>query len=109
MNFDTKALVRLTTYLLKADPDMTVSRFHIFLHIARSKNVLVRDLVRATGYNQSTISRSLALLGKKPQRGEKNGLHWIDVGPDPDDPRRVVANLSPKGRQALSEIEQMIN
>ena len=104
----TRALSRLTTFILNSDPDMTVTRLHVFLLLAGKKDVLVRDLVKQTGLNQSTIARTLAILSDSPQRGKKAGLGWVTMDPDPNDPRRVVVNTTPKGEKALSEMLTMI-
>jgi DNA-binding MarR family transcriptional regulator len=104
-----QTLSRLTTYLMRVEPDMTIGKLHVFLFVAQRKDVLVRELVRATGLSQSAISRILAALGDKPHRGKREGLRWVTVTPDPDDPRRVFANVSDRGRTVLSDIEQLIS
>lgn len=102
-----KELTRLTAYLMQFDPDMPISRLRVFLYIAQRKDTLVRDLVKVTGMSQSTMSRTLSILADKPQRGEQNGLGWVDMSPDPDDPRRVLVNLTAKGQKVLAEIEEL--
>lgn len=102
-------LSRLTAYLMRVEPDMSIGKLHVFLLVAQRKNTLVRDLVRATGLSQSAISRILASLGDKPHRGKREGLHWVTVTPDPDDPRRVFANVSDKGRTILADMKQLVS
>lgn len=102
-----KVLIRLTTHILNHDPDMTVSRLQVFLLVVGKKDVLVRDLVKQTGLNQSTIARTLALLSNKPQRGKKEGLGWVRIDPDPEDPRRVVVNPTARGIKVMTEIEAL--
>lgn len=102
-------LMRCAAYLLKQDPDMTLSRLNVFLNIARGKDVLVRDLVKTTGLGQSTIARTVALLSDKPLRGKREGLQWVTATPDPDDPRRVLLNLTKKGRVILSDLENLMD
>lgn len=106
-NLNPKALTRLTSYLMQHDPDMPISRLRVFLYVAQRKDTLVRDIVKVTGLSQATISRTLAILGQKPQRGNQPGLDWVDIAPDPDDPRRVVLNLTAKGKKVLAEIEEL--
>lgn len=84
---------------------MTFTRLHVFLLLAGKKDVLVRDVVKQTGLNQSTVARTVAQLGDKPLRGKKQGLGWVRTDPDPDDPRRVFINLTTKGNKVLSELE----
>lgn len=73
-----KSLMRLTSYILSIDPDMTVTRFHVFLIAATGKDVLVRDIVKRTGLNQSTIARTLALLSDQAHARAEGGA-WASV------------------------------
>ncbi|PCD76769.1 hypothetical protein CLN94_06590 [Pseudothioclava arenosa] len=102
-------MIRVTAYLLNADPDMTVSRLNVFLHIASSKDgdVLVRDLCKKTGLGQSTVARTLAILSDKPMRGKKDGLGWVRTDPDPEDPRRVLVNLTSVGVKVVADLEAL--
>lgn len=86
---------------------MTLSRLSLFLRLAGRRDVLVRDLVKETGMNQSTIARSLALLADRPQRGRRDGLGLVAMTPDPDDPRRMFINLTPRGKKLLSELAEL--
>lgn len=106
-NMTVRSVTRLTSYLLNADPDMTVSKVHLFLLISRGEDVLVRDLVRQTGMAQSTVARIVSALADKPLRGKKNGLGWVVAMPDPDDPRRVLINITSKGRKVIADIENL--
>ena len=102
-----KTVSRLVSYLMQVDPDMPISRLRVFLYVAQRSDALVRDLVKTTGLNQSTVARTLAILGEKPQRGGAEGLGWVVMSPDPDDPRRVLINITSKGQKVLSEIEEL--
>lgn len=106
-NLTPKALSRLCGYLMKFDPDMPISRLRVFLYVAQRKDTLVRDLVKVTGMNQATIARTLAILSDRPQRGAQSGLGWVDIRPDPNDPRRVILNLTPKGQNVVAEIAEL--
>lgn len=101
-------LLRCTSFLMKIDPDMTLTRLNIFLRVGRGRNVLVRDLKKETGLSQPAIARTLAFLSDKPARGSKEGLDWVVATPDPDDPRRYFYNLTPKGQAVLSDLEDLI-
>lgn len=110
MSLDLKTLQRLSLHLFRLDPDLTISRILVFILIARkSDGCLVRELMEATGLNQSTIARIIALLSDKPQRGEKTGLEWVRMDPDPSDPRRVIVSVTAKGKRVLSDIEALAN
>lgn len=106
-----RGLMRMLTYMMTHDKEMPISRLQMLLIISTKgkEGCLVRDLVKATGMNQSTVARSLSHLSSKPLRGQKTPLHLISVLPDADDPRRVRAYLTEKGEQALAQIETMLN
>jgi DNA-binding MarR family transcriptional regulator len=108
MNLDSKTMLRLSSHIFRLDPDITISRLLVFVLISRkSDGCLVRELTAATGLNQSTIARILALLSDRPQRGEKAGLEWVRMDPDPTDPRRVIVRVTDKGKRVLAEIEAL--
>ena len=106
-NLTPKSLSRLSAYLMQFDPDMPISRLRVFLYVAQRNDTLVRDIVKATGLSQATISRTVSLLADKPQRGSQPGLGWVEAKPDPDDPRRIVLSLSAKGHRVVSEIAEL--
>ena len=111
-NSGTKSLQRLAMHLMSYDREMTLSRVLLFTLVARAdqkRGALVRDLIKATGLNQSTIARSLAHLSDKPQRGQKRALHWVEAHPDPDDPRRVRVFVTPNGLKVLEEVAAVLN
>ena len=89
------------------DREMTITRLSVFIFIARHPECLVRDIVKATGLNQSTIARIVALLSDKPSRGNREGLFWVDATPDHDDPRRMRLSLTAKGRKVASDLSDL--
>lgn len=110
MTAQVKSLVRLTTHLHNIDPEMTVSRLMIFLHVAAAnegqpKDILVRDLIKRVGVGQSTVARTLSILADKPQRGKKDGLRWVETYDDPEDVRRKRVRLTQLGQKVLADIE----
>ncbi len=107
-------LLRVTTHILKYDNEIPVTRLQVLLLIARNsrnkdgQGLLVRDIVKHTGLNQSTIARSLGLLGEKTVRGQKDPLRWVELIDDYEDPRRKRCLLTPKGEQVIREINELL-
>jgi DNA-binding MarR family transcriptional regulator len=101
-------LLRVLTHIAQRDKDMTITRAQVLLIVALNPECLVRDITRRTGLNQSTVSRSLAFLGAKPTRGAKEGLQWVVVRPDEEDPRRVRVALTAKGEALASQIDELM-
>ena len=87
---------------------MPLTRGQVFMIVALDDGCLVRDIVQRTGLNQSSVARSLAFLGDKPVRGNKEGLKWVEMRPDNNDPRRVTCHLTSKGKTLMSEITALL-
>ncbi len=101
-------LLRSATHVLAQDPRLTMRSLQLFLLVAQrqGKNgVLVADLVKATGLNQSSIARALSFMSEQPRRDLKEPLRWLEQVPDPSDPRRGLIKLTAKGEQLLSDLE----
>lgn len=103
----TRFLARVAAHFLRIDPEMTVSRAHIFLLVHQKGECTVRDLCTSTGLNQSTVARQIALLHDKPHRGVKAGLELVTLQPDPEEPRRMLISLSPKGKRLIAELQSL--
>ncbi len=101
-------LLRVLTLLAQHDKDMPLTRASVFLVVAINPDCLVRDITKRTGLSQSTVARSLAFLGEKPARGEKDGLRWVAMKPDPEDPRRVRCTLTAKGEALMAQINDLM-
>ena len=100
--------MRVFTHLVKLDKDMPLTRGQVLMIVAMEDGCLVRDIVQRTGLNQSSVARSLAFLGDKPVRGNKEGLRWVELRPDYSDPRRVTCHLTSKGKTLMSEITSLL-
>jgi DNA-binding MarR family transcriptional regulator len=102
-------LLRIATHLTKYDREMSMSKLQIFLLVAQKgkEGALVRDLIKHTGLNQSSVARTLAHLGEKTTRGQTTPLNWVDMRPDAEDPRRVRCFVTSKGETVLAEIENL--
>lgn len=103
-----RQLNRVITHLSQHDKDMPLTRASVLLVVALNRDCLVRDITTRTGLNQSTVARSLAFLGDKPTRGDKEGLRWVEMRPDHEDPRRVRCNLTAKGEKLMAELSDLM-
>lgn len=105
---NTRNLNRVIVHLFQHDKEMPLTRASVLLYVANNPDCLVRDITKRTGLNQSTVARSLAFLGDKPTRGEKDGLQWIAMTPDHEDPRRLRVNLTAKGERLMADINDLM-
>lgn len=102
-----KMMLRVSNALVKHDKDMPLTRLQVLTNVALHDGLIVRELMAKTGLSQATISRSIAFLGDKPVRGEKEGLGWVEKRVDPMDSRRVTMHLTAKGKRIVSELEAL--
>lgn len=105
------SLLSVTNLLLSFDKEFSLPRLKVLLLICKAgkEGALVRDLVKATGYNQSTISRILSHLADKPLRGQRVPLNWVRMEPDYEDPRRVRIFMTPQGEQVMSDLHAALD
>lgn len=107
-----KTLGRVVSYLLAHDERFTLSNLNVLLEVVQKQGdhgALVSDIRKATGLNQSTVSRNLSFLGDEPYRGQRSGLRWVTAHVDHEDPRRMRYTLTKKGEHVVEEIERIIN
>lgn len=67
-----------------------------FLEIARRKRATFEEIAEAVGITPSSVSRVVAALGERHRTG-RQGFGWVYTIRDPDEGRRFVALLTPKG------------
>ncbi len=99
--------LKVVTYLASQRPKITLSKLQILLLIAQRQDVACDDLTKLTGLNQTTVWRCTGEMGDKSDRAGNEGLGWISIRPDPEDPRRDLFSLSRKGRYVFRELEAM--
>jgi len=102
--------MRVATHLKRYDTEMNMTRLQVLLTVAKKgrTGALVKDIVTATGHNQSTIARTLGNMAQQTVRGQKEPLNWITMEPDHEDSRRVRCVLTPRGQTVVAEIEELM-
>lgn len=63
----------------------------------------MKDIPDALGVAQSTMSRTVAYLGKI-NRHHQPGMDFVRATEDPNERRRKVVRLTPRGRQLRDRI-----
>jgi DNA-binding MarR family transcriptional regulator len=103
-------LLRVASHLKLYDAEMSMTRLQVLLcvYMAGREGALVKQIVKSTGHNQSTIARTLSNMGKKPLRGQKDGLEWVETHPDIEDPRRIRCYLTPQGKTVVAELDRLM-
>ena len=97
------ALNRFLNSLREIHPQIAAHQIQILLEIAQRPVSTMQELADATDVALSSISRNLDALGEV-HRSRKPGLGLVAKDWDPREPRRMVAWLTPKGRQVVGRL-----
>ena len=90
----------------KLDPTLPVGYASVFLLVATRPGITVSELMSDLKLNQPAVVRALQRLGhgsRSPAVGKPLGL--VITERDPEEGRRYICRLSPKGQRLL---EQMV-
>lgn len=86
----------------KLGPTMTPQALQCLLEVALHPGITMEILSDALDIEVSSVSRNLAALGGTTRTGE-DGLGLIEKVKDPDEGRRYLAYLTPKGHQFIAK------
>jgi DNA-binding MarR family transcriptional regulator len=103
-------IVTLNKFLARAreiDPQIEIHQVQLLLEIARKPLSTMRELADATDLALSSISRNLDALGDIHRFG-KPGLGLVAKDRDPREVRRMVAWLTPKGKEVVSRLLETV-
>jgi DNA-binding MarR family transcriptional regulator len=100
-------LIRVLEEFRQVHQDITANQIVTFLHVALRPDVTQRELAEATGLNDGTISRIVAILSDRGL-GERKGADVITIAFKPGDYRMRVQNLSSSGARLLQRIRDIV-
>jgi len=75
----------------------TPQQVQILYEVALKPGITMQELMQNTGLALSSISRNLAALGEWQSAG-KPGMNFLETIEDPEERRRKIVFLTPKGR-----------
>lgn len=101
------AINKLLRAIREIHPQIEVHQVQILLEIARQPVSTMRELADATDVALSSISRNLDALGDVHRKG-KPGLGLVAKNQDPREPRRMIAWLTPKGKEVVSRLLETV-
>ena len=85
-------------------PSQTIS---VFLVVANNENISMSDLAAVAGISQASCSRNVSYLGEINRRHEP-GFGLLRATPDPQERRRNLVTLTPKGRKFYEKILKIL-
>lgn len=95
----TEALATLKTL----DADMPVSQALSLLLIANNEGLSLKELAQKTGIGMASASRYVSSFGKATKPGSK-GLGLVAAVEDPQERRKKIITLTPKGRALVDKL-----
>jgi DNA-binding MarR family transcriptional regulator len=78
----------------------------LFLEVALNEPATFEHLEQALNLTNSSVSRSVAALSDRNRHGDR-GYRLLTVERDPEEGRRFLVRLSPKGRLLLQQLQRI--
>lgn len=103
----TARLSKALEEFLKLDHNIALTTVQLFFVIASFPGRTTRFYCDYTGQSQSSVSRNVAALGKQ-HRLKKADLDLVEATSDPEEPRRYILTLTPKGKRMADTIETLM-
>jgi DNA-binding MarR family transcriptional regulator len=102
-----QALAEVCVEFKRFDPGMPLGRLEAFILVVLHEGKSLKDLCQISGQPQSTLSRHLLDLGEHTRRRER-GLGLVEWRIDPYELRRKQYLLTPKGRELLGRLLEIL-
>ncbi|APX94919.1 hypothetical protein BWR19_06270 [Halomonas sp. 1513] len=94
-------------FFRELDSDLPLQTASLFVHIAASPGISIKQLIEQTGSRQSTVSRTIAVLSQW-QEVDKPGFGLVWTKEDPRERRRKLVFLTDKGEEFAAELADII-
>lgn len=102
---DLDQLARALNAFAAIDPrNFPLHHIQLFVEVARRGHCTFRDLETALDLTNGSVSRTFNALGEHNRHGEP-GHRLLEAFPDPDEPRRFLVRLAPRGRALLRQLQ----
>jgi DNA-binding MarR family transcriptional regulator len=102
-----RTLIHIQQTFREMNEAIAPQQIEILFEIASQPGLTQQELANRTGMALSSISRNLMALGEWNRSG-KPGLSLVETADDPEERRRHIAFLSPKGRSLVHRILQQL-
>lgn len=92
-----------------AEQDPTRFPLHharLFLEVARTEPCTFEHLERELNLTNSSVSRTVSALSERNRHGDR-GYRLLTIERDPEEYRRFLVRLSPKGRHLLQRLQRL--
>ena len=111
-----KKLLKVIRRFTEMDPQMSVMAVNAFLSVVADEDVStisdVRDVLLRYGGTRSNVSRNVSIWAeegwKRPDGTRPDGYGYLRTIPDPDDYRRKLVRVTPKGAAFCAELDALM-
>ncbi|OUE44484.1 hypothetical protein BZY95_06355 [Billgrantia desiderata SP1] len=110
MGFDRLAVRRLARCIAEIrelHPEIQAQSIHLLLEVAIQPDITMGELIRKTHLSQASCSRNVSLLSDM-DRHDRPGLGLVEAREDPAERRRKIVRLTPKGRELIAQLADII-
>lgn len=98
----------LLNEFVEIKPTANIAQVQTFLMVAMHEGCSLTDIIKSTGWPQSTVSRHLLDLGPF-LRDKSPGFGLIDRKTDPMELRKNIYTLTPKGAELVRKVQSYID
>ena len=78
----------------------------VFLQVAAKGRSTYGEIEKALGLTNGSVSRTVTAMGETNRRGDP-GYDLLEIHPDPDEGRRHLVVLTPRGRALLRQLQNL--
>lgn len=107
---DSKTARRLLGFVeefRKLSPDIQAGQIVVFLHIAGTPGIPMKDLERRSGLSSSAVSRNVLALSEWNKK-DVPGHDLVETYEDLDDRRNKRVRLKPKGKRVYNTLIELL-
>lgn len=103
---DLDQLARALNAFAAMDPiNFPLHHVQVFIEVARSGKCTFAELQEAMNLTNGSVSRTVAALSDVNRHGQP-GFRLVEVFKDPEQPRRYLVRLSPRGKALLKQLKE---
>jgi DNA-binding MarR family transcriptional regulator len=109
--YPSQKLSKVLEVVRSHDENMPVQRLAAFLYVAQHGKATREDVAESLEQSIASAYRNLMALSDKPyviNAGPKQGLGFLKFGTDPNESRRLVWELTAKGRRLKAQLEEAV-
>ncbi|EWG97932.1 MarR family winged helix-turn-helix transcriptional regulator [Halomonas sp. BC04] len=102
-----RRLARCIAEIRAVQSEIQAQSIHVLLEVAIQPEITMGGLIKKTGLSQASCSRNVTLLSDQDRHG-KPGLGLVEAEEDPAERRRKIVRLTPKGKELIALLADIV-